>query len=487
MKLTEIITLDYAYNALVPVMDGVIQPFIISRECSDRYYKLKDELEEYLKSPDITEVDKLLEEFWLLDLVEDGRIERDYALKVLLRLVNFHLLLKIEMETNETLNQVIDSFRCSGIFRKWFPNKTRFIVSYFNFTISLSLQLPKMESSKPIQKRKKVHSLNQILRRYQKKDTYRSENLHWSGVLPLNLGTFYPIYGDIKDFEFDESSLKLVKEQILEIELKTYFYHNSLYHKGSVAYAITDKLTCWITSSLLSTIYNETIYSTQEYSFKRIMERGEKIVEPDIVLQFKDFAIPIKVRYSNILDYINNCRPEKISMNSFGFTNIFGQLLWDAISTKCPYVLLSNYYNTFVIDLRNHHLNDFNDQNYCKITNLRGVQCSIYSLDENSSSVYSSSCKLFMFLNGCYNRKESMEEEILKFQEKTLMKSEIRDHLTREFYDAMNRVGNNSSLWIQDPLLDGDASFTDPEKSTMVIYYSDSEETHVEEKDEEDE
>ncbi|KAK6199548.1 uncharacterized protein RJT21DRAFT_115340 [Scheffersomyces amazonensis] len=415
MNLDEIINYDTAISTLSRVGDTV-RPFKISDK-GEIYYRLQEvQLEIYLSQPNEDEINQFLNKFKLQDDCYTI-YDKPTLLKILLRLHHFELLTKIPHSGTK------QSFRIITDFINWFriifnSDLETFFGNYMMFSLYLSFDNPKLNATT---------NTRSVTKSNAKSNAAKEIRHH---TLKNRIGLLYP-------------SSSLQKFEVKNIELPRYQFQNmSALGFSNYTFDLKSRIEKDIETIVQKNLLEIPVDTCESLGIRDFTLEGGKglskqingknfTVEPDLEIVTPSTRMPVEIKIRNLKKYIDNFYSSKLTaIESVPFLEIISQVYREMIATSSTYALLSDYVSTFIIQLNDTNVGDFEGVNFCRL--LRSVDCSIYELDLDSE--YSVSTQIFNFLVESQKEYDQMKPFITEFQNNCWLPKSIRDSLTKMFH-----------------------------------------------------
>ncbi|KAK6199307.1 uncharacterized protein RJT21DRAFT_3115 [Scheffersomyces amazonensis] len=438
MKLSSIINFKDAKAVLLSLKDGaMIKPFQISRQGMRQYQQLRQELNTYLENPNQEEINQMFKSWNLIDIVQDRHLDQSNVLILLLRLYNFHLMSPFEMEVDPNLYKVIEKFNINFISRIWVKEDSdlkNFLSDYFRFTTILNVRVVKPEPE-VLNNSSKAHapSSNSTTR------TNESRNHSLKNIM----GCLYPSTNKPEKFKMSESTFRFTKKQISSTGSLFTPQFSSIADSEARIELLFHSNVLTPVSDLLSAIYGERVSVNPKIRFEKQINSVPVHVIPDFAVTFQQLNIPIEIKKKKVLSNLEefNARDIMQPKNS-NLIEMFSQLIRESILVGCPFVLLSDYHCTLLIDLEQCKVGKYVGLNFCKI--LREVNCRIISLndDDDGNGGYTLNTKVIMFMMHAWAKRNKWKPIMKKFEKKLLIQPNIRSSLMASFYASINECND---------------------------------------------
>ncbi|KAK6200493.1 uncharacterized protein RJT21DRAFT_133132 [Scheffersomyces amazonensis] len=453
MKLEEIINTDDAVAALTGLEE--FEPIQIHLNGKNKYADLVDKLEEYLKNPDIEEINMFLKKY---------KFEKEFSKPDLLRIVlsanNFHLLTKFQFETTKDLIDVILKIRSTFLL-------TTVIYDYWSFSIQMSLKrpiisnLPKEEekeevnardngpdddpvlkfdtkssgqfsSSTPI-KSPLVRSLSQptseesSVKRTKRTSGSPLKSEHRDNALKSYIGLLYPD-SEVIDFpvnEFSDLKLKTIPSEGISRRLR--FEVPSTYTEMDVQLAAQ--------KNIFGIPSHYILRNTLTGGTRSITINENKLeTRPDLEIELDKGLIPIEIKRDSIMKNLDYFYGKTSIRKRINFLEIYSQGVREALCCGINCFFLSDYTTTLFVEFNS--VGEFQEIEGCTIT--RPLVGRIIRIEETKDSEYSANFHLFLLLKKLQNE-YIQRSKILP----DLQKYDCRDITVTCFYrviDDINKV-----------------------------------------------
>ncbi|KAK6200455.1 uncharacterized protein RJT21DRAFT_44223 [Scheffersomyces amazonensis] len=395
------------------------EPIQIHLNGKNKYADLVDKLEEYLKNPDIEEIDMFLKKY---------KFEKEFSkpdlLRIVLRANNFHLLTKFQFETTKDLIDVTLKIDETLIFQ---TENFKFFNHYWSFSIQMSLKrpiisnLPKEEekeevnardngpdddpvlkfdtkssgqfsSSTPI-KSPLVRSLSQptseesSVKRTKRTSGSPLKSEHRDNALKSYIGLLYPD-SEVIDFpvnEFSDLKLKTIPSEGISRRLR--FEVPSTYTEMDVQLAAQKNIFGIPSHYILS--------DTLTGGTRSITINENKLeTRPDLEIELDKGLIPIEIKRDSIKKNIEAFYGKTSIRKRINFLEIYSQGVREALCCGINCFFLSDYTTTLFVEFNS--VREFQEIEGCTIT--RPLVGRIIRIEETKDSEYSANFHLFLLL-----------------------------------------------------------------------------------------
>ncbi|KAK6199547.1 uncharacterized protein RJT21DRAFT_3335 [Scheffersomyces amazonensis] len=425
MKLDEIINYDTAISTLSKVGD-IVRPFKISNEGETLYKLRKLQLEVYLDQPNEDEINQFLNKFKLHTDCYTV-YDKPTLLKILLRLHHFESLTKIPH------SGTTQSFRIIADFIRWFWRDTfnkfvnrdleTFFEKYMMFSLYLSFDHPKLNATTNTRSAIKGNA----------KSNATKETFHYT--LKNRIGLLYPS-SNIQTFEV--KNIELTRHRFLEIPTLAFLTYTfdlkSRIEKDIETIVQTNLLQ--IPVSICNILFKKFSLQGGREVTKEI--KGETLtVEPNLDIELSSSTLPVEIEAEHLKKHIDNFYNSRLTaIESVPFLEIISQVYREMIATSSTYAFLSDYVSTFIIQLNDTNVGDFEGVNFCRL--VRSVNFSIYELDLNSK--YSVSTQIFNFLVESQKEYHKMKDVMDVNELRCWIENPVRDNLVEIIYSEFSKV-----------------------------------------------
>ncbi|KAK6201456.1 uncharacterized protein RJT21DRAFT_120520 [Scheffersomyces amazonensis] len=427
MKLEDIINTEDAVSALPglsDVINGEIYPIQIDQNGRNNYLKRVEMLDQYLKHPNMEEVEHFLKPFNF-----STKIPYDELLRIILRSFNFHILQIFDFPTTPQVYQVIQQITPWSL-----PTS---LGDYWKFSMSMSFRVPIIDGLRP--QEEGGDDLNEA----DDTDIYGSTNQGSvkrrrtgpssqpretrSHSLKSYMGMVYP-EGEVVDFSIDHTNIKIDKSDLkAQLDDAITFQLKNNYESG--VQDVVDKNLFAKPGACVGSIKN----SPTEYD---TFEGNTLFITPDLCIETKEGKIPIECKRKFIKKYLDDfLKSEVHSKQSSSFVEIFTQCIREAVFYKINCFFISDYTTTLFIKFND--IGDFDGTNFCSL--YRPIECDILNIIETPESEYSLNFHLFVLLKDVKMKFQENRKICLNVKDKLFITSNSRDTLTKYIYDGIGR------------------------------------------------
>ncbi|KAK6198093.1 uncharacterized protein RJT21DRAFT_116136 [Scheffersomyces amazonensis] len=432
--LKSIINFDAVNRSLFPkLQQPQIDIFMVHRQGVDDYRKAQRELERYTLNPD--EIKQLLGKIGLAEQIDYKDKE---ALALLLRLHNFHLLDPINVNP-----QILKIFE---VFKHYLSVKFQDIKvsKYCHLTTAISINAPPVQFGSYVVGQSKSESVNSSVpnptqassKSFKPSTSIRNHRLNpvidlfrpkpeSSSRVNFELLTAKINSDDISEFFDALGGIKFETETHLESATQQSFHNNILTHCVNALKLNFEKV------NDESQVANDTIREDKPIR-----------ITTDIMVKLNNIKIPIEIK--------RDLSPFKYLINNPNVSHgrevvhIFSQCLRESIAVDSNLVVLSDYFNTYLIDLKNAKL--FGDITTDNSDLIRNMTCQI--IDISDTSEFSTTTQLYGCLIHYYNQqvndsnnlKQHIEDQNLKVLFPLINKEVINYNISVAKYCSDNHI-----------------------------------------------
>ncbi|KAK6201455.1 uncharacterized protein RJT21DRAFT_1394 [Scheffersomyces amazonensis] len=426
MKLEDIINTEDAVSALSGlsnVIDGEINPIQIDQNGRNNYLKRVEMLDQYLKHPNMEEVEHFLKPF---NFSTD--IPNDELLRIILRSFNFHILQIFDFPTTPQVYQVIKRIE------PFLMSLSVQLFKYWSFSMSMSFRVPIIDGLHP--QEQDGDDLNEA----DDTDIYGSTNQGSvkrrrtgpssqpretrSHSLKSYMGMVYP-EGEVVDFSIDHTN-----------DIKLYISDLKAQLDDAIMFQLENKYESVVQDIVLNNLFanpgacvGKAYGPRTEYD---TFEGNTLYITPDLRIKIDNGYIPIECKRKFIKKYLDDfLKSEVHSKQSSSFVEIFTQCIREAVFYKINCFFISDYTTTLFIKFND--IGDFDGTNFCSL--FRPMNCSILNIIE---SEYSLNFHLFVLLKDVKMKFQENRKICLNVKDKLFITSNARDTLSKCIYDGID-------------------------------------------------